>query len=348
MQVLPNGDAIAGALLMTDQLFEPFNMVVETTRANFDERAYLASNPDVANIVSEGGFESGWQHFCLHGEREGRKYTLDEKLLGERRRRKLERIRPFLRSDMPMTEDDGRLNFLTEALRKETRIVDTSNVSSNSYDMAVREMIKRHEGGLVLDCGAGRRDVYYPNVYNLEIVAYDTTDIISVGESLPFEDNTFSAILSIAVLEHVRDPFVCAREIARVLRPGGELFCAVPFLQPLHGYPHHYYNATHQGIRRLFEDYLDIKQVYVPYVGHPAFALHWFLSSWSAGLSADIKEHFLDQTIGSLLGKGPSGIAAETYGELPSIVQRELASAFVLTAEKAIRKPGLTRGDEWI
>lgn len=324
---------------MGDQLFKPLKMVVDTTRENFDERAYLASNPDVAGTVKNGGLESGWQHFCLFGEREGRKHAADETLLANLRQRKLERIRPYLRSDMPMTEEAGRLNFLTDALRQETRIVDTANVSSNSYDAAVCALIQRHEGDLVLDCGAGRRDVYYPNVYNLEIVAYDTTDIVSVGKSLPFKDNTFSAVLSIAVLEHVRDPFVCAREIARVLRPGGELFCAVPFLQPLHGYPHHYYNATHQGIRRLFEDYLEIKDIYVPYVGHPAFALHWFLSSWAGGLPDDIKEQFLNTTIGSLLALGPAGIAAEAYGALPPTVQQELASAFVLTATKRSEIP---------
>jgi hypothetical protein len=26
----------------------------------------------------------------------------------------------------------------------------------------------------------------------------------------------------------------------------------VPFLQPLHGYPHHYYNMTGEGLRNLF------------------------------------------------------------------------------------------------
>ena len=319
---------------MKDQLFKPLKMVVKTTRENFDERSYLASNPDVASLVGHGGFASGWEHFCRFGENEGRVHGTDEALLSELRRRKLERIEPFLRTDMPMQVEDGRLNFLTDALRQETRIIDTANVSSNSYDAAVCAMIERHEGDLVLDCGAGRRDVYYPNVYNLEIVAYDTTDILSVGEVLPFKDNTFSAVMSIAVLEHVRDPFTCAREIARVLRPGGELFCAVPFLQPLHGYPHHYYNATHQGIRRLFEDELEIKDIYVPYVGHPAFALHWFLSSWAAGLPADIKGQFLNKTVGSLLSLGPAGISADACGALPPAVQQELASAFVLTATK--------------
>ncbi|MGA8602935.1 MAG: class I SAM-dependent methyltransferase, partial [Beijerinckiaceae bacterium] len=56
-------------------------------------------------------------------------------------------------------------------------------------------------------------------------------DIVGVGEHLPFESNTFDAVFSIAVLEHVRDPFRCAAEIARVLKRGGRFYCCIPFLQ---------------------------------------------------------------------------------------------------------------------
>ena len=89
--------------------------------------------------------------------------------------------------------------------------------------------------------------------------------MLGVGEALPFKDNAFDAVLSLSVLEHVRDPFACAAEIARVLKPGGKLICCVPFLQPLHGYPHHYYNMTGQGLRALFERRLHIDQHIVPH-----------------------------------------------------------------------------------
>jgi hypothetical protein len=38
-------------------------------------------------------------------------------------------------------------------------------------------MIARCSDGLVLDCGAGLRDIYFDNVVNYEIVDYDTTDV---------------------------------------------------------------------------------------------------------------------------------------------------------------------------
>jgi hypothetical protein len=49
------------------------------------------------------------------------------------------------------------------------------------------------------------------------------------AERLSFPDACFDFVVSNDVLEHVADPLAAAREIARVLRPGGELFLAIPF-----------------------------------------------------------------------------------------------------------------------
>ena len=42
-------------------------------------------------------------------------------------------------------------------------------------------------------------------------------------------------------------------EMRRVLKPGGRLFCATPFLQWFHGFPNHYQNFTLVGHQRLFQ-----------------------------------------------------------------------------------------------
>lgn len=39
---------------------------------DFDERWYLANNPDVGLAIEGGRFESGWQHYAQHGWQEGR------------------------------------------------------------------------------------------------------------------------------------------------------------------------------------------------------------------------------------------------------------------------------------
>jgi len=48
------------------------------------------------------------------------------------------------------------------------------------------------------------------------------------AERLPFGDGAFGASAAIAVLEHVPDERQALRELARVTRPGGQVFLAVP------------------------------------------------------------------------------------------------------------------------
>lgn len=52
--------------------------------------------------------------------------------------------------------------------------------------------------------------------------------LCGAGEALPFPANTFDLVLSHEVLEHVADDREAAREIVRVLKPGGRLALFVP------------------------------------------------------------------------------------------------------------------------
>ena len=50
----------------------------------------------------------------------------------------------------------------------------------------------------------------------------------AAGERLPFVDAAFDRVICTETLEHVRDDLVLARELARVLKPGGILAVSVP------------------------------------------------------------------------------------------------------------------------
>lgn len=52
--------------------------------------------------------------------------------------------------------------------------------------------------------------------------------IVTAAEPLPFPEDTFDTILSHEVLEHVGDDHLAAREMVRVLRPGGRAVIFVP------------------------------------------------------------------------------------------------------------------------
>lgn len=235
---------------------------------------------------------------------------------------------------MPHSIKDGKFNFLTDELKSQFDIISTDAVSSNDYDPITLALIEEFKDGIVLDCGSGRRGTYFDNVVNYEIVDYDTTDVIGVGERLPFVDNAFDAVISIAVLEHVKDPFLCAREITRVMKPGGKLICCVPFLQPLHGYPHHYYNMSHQGLRALFAPYLHIDRQEVLASTLPIWSLSWMLQSWAQGLGEDTRQAFLDMRVGDLVSSPQSYLDAPFVTELPPEKNFELASATSIFAHK--------------
>ncbi len=56
--------------------------------------------------------------------------------------------------------------------------------------------------------------------------AYEMTTT-GLAEALPFRDGSFSSVLSVCVMEHVKDVEEAFREIYRVLRPGGHLVMTV-------------------------------------------------------------------------------------------------------------------------
>jgi hypothetical protein len=153
------------------------------------------------------------------------------------------------------------LNLLDGALSAAAELTGrTDEVCGHGYDAAMTGVVERAvaTGGMVLDAGAGLRRRGHPSVVALDIFDYPSTDVRADALDLPFRDASFDAVISSATIEHVRDPFAYARELVRVLRPGGTLYCAAPFLVPEHGFPDHYFNVTRSGLRHLFEHEIAI------------------------------------------------------------------------------------------
>lgn len=108
-------------------------------------------------------------------------------------------------------------------------------------------------GARVLDLGCGPRDQAAP-VQFLKFkylgvdVEGEAADLLVDAHALPFADGSLDAVLSYAVLEHLRDPFVALSEISRVLRPGGIYVGTVSQGEPFHA---SYFHHTAWGVLAL-------------------------------------------------------------------------------------------------
>lgn len=57
---------------------------------------------------------------------------------------------------------------------------------------------------------------------------YDRVEIVNPGAGFPFESETFATVFSNSVLEHVTEIDGLLKEVARILRPGGQIVFTVP------------------------------------------------------------------------------------------------------------------------
>jgi SAM-dependent methyltransferase len=241
---------------------------------------------------------------------------------------------------------DETVNFIDDDAIASFALVDTENVSDHPYDENAMVIIDRCQAieGMVLDCGSGYKSETFPNVIQMEIARYPYVDVLGVNQRIPFQDASFDAVFTLDVLEHVNDPFTSAVEIARVLKPGGTLYFDMPFLVAEHGYPHHYFNATRMGVRRLF-DSLECLSHHVPESGEPMFAIHQMLSLFRGGLPAEERTRFEQMTVAEIVDKSPDEWKYDALtGRLSDRVRWEIPA----TTQALFRKPAGSTGTQLV
>ena|SRR3989338_1338486 len=104
---------------------------------------------------------------------------------------------------------------------------------------------------LIADIGSGPHR-WHPDCINLDVYPFPEVDIVADAAYLPFADNTFDAVVSESLLEHVADPVAVANEIWRIAKPGGIIYVSAPFLTPYHASPDDFTRWTVSGLKKLF------------------------------------------------------------------------------------------------
>jgi uncharacterized protein YbaR (Trm112 family)/SAM-dependent methyltransferase len=214
-------------------------------------------------------------------------------------------------------------------------------VSRHPYSPAALEIIEAHRDGWVLDLGAGGKHHRWDNVIQIDIFRFPMTDVVCTADRLPFRDNAFQAVISQAVFEHLQYPEWAAGEIRRVLQPGGTVKIDTAFLQPEHGYPHHFFNATETGLRHWFRDF-DIQWSGIESYQHPKWALSWFLDIYLDRIAPEqralLQQTPLGEVLAALLrssqGKATAADAQilAAFDALPAHELRTLAAGVSIAA----------------
>lgn len=124
---------------------------------------------------------------------------------------------------------------------------------------------------------------YSDRIVNVDLLPGPGVEIVGDATRLPFLDNSLDGVFSRRVLEHVRKPGLAVAEMHRVLRPGGRVWCEIPFLQGYHPAPTDYQRYTVDGLTDLFDQF-EVVEVGVA-LG-PSSTLSWILREYCSILFA--------------------------------------------------------------
>src|SRR5512133_2623647 len=144
----------------------------------------------------------------------------------------------YLEIDDRMSSQEKRQQYYREKYKQ-------LNPAWDDSIMLLERLFREHAkpNMVVLDAGCGRSNfVLKKNKGSIKkIVGIDVSkeategneivDELLIGdlEHLPFDSNQFDAVISLWVLEHVRDPDRVFSQIARVLKPGGRFYVVTPY-----------------------------------------------------------------------------------------------------------------------
>jgi uncharacterized protein YbaR (Trm112 family)/SAM-dependent methyltransferase len=145
---------------------------------------------------------------------------------------------------------------------------------------------------VVIELGAGENAVDDPCIIRTDVRWTPHTDVVCDAHFLPFRSECADFIFSLAVFEHLRQPFDAARETRRVLKDGGYCYHECNFVFAYHGYPHHYFNASLQGMTEIFSNYENLRSGIAPYQ-MPSFALQMVLITYLRHVRATDDPAFL-------------------------------------------------------
>jgi len=173
----------------------------------------------------------------------------------------------------------NKVKYLREMLR-----------GKDTYRILMNALCEDHTlQGDVLDIGSGVNLASYHRFFKKEprarIMSLDLM-INMIGKNemkkinleydpLPTSDNSVDIALSFNFFEHIYNHTWVMKETNRVLKPGGTLIGAVPFLVGYHADPHDFWRYTHETLQKRFQE-SGFNNIKITSIGRGPFTAAFF------------------------------------------------------------------------
>lgn len=84
----------------------------------------------------------------------------------------------------------------------------------------------------------------------------EDVDVVADAHALSetFERDSFDMILACSTFEHIQRPWIAAKEMAAVTKPGGWIYVQTHHTFPLHAHPNDYFRFSREALEFLFVD----------------------------------------------------------------------------------------------
>jgi len=164
------------------------------------------------------------------------------------------------------------------------RLIPDPSVNLSNKRMITKLTTTLPRQSSILVVGGGRQREWLDPILNIgnhhvlysDIDVRAAVDLFADGHDLPFNDGSFDAVITTAVLEHVIYPERVAAEITRVVRCGGLLYSELPFMQQVHEGAYDFTRYTMSGHRRLFANFMALD---IGLVAGPGTVVAWSLEN---------------------------------------------------------------------
>lgn len=128
-----------------------------------------------------------------------------------------------------------------------------------------RRTLSSMQGPVVLELGTRRYEPSFPTHHAVwlprgashvkaDMEHGEDVDLVTDAHNLRVDDDSVDAVIAVAIFEHLRRPWIAAKEIHRVLKPGGIVYTETHHTFPEHGYPDDYWRFSRGALFTIFDD----------------------------------------------------------------------------------------------